>query len=749
MDFLNLFSVINDTALETINISITASWIVLIVLLLRMLMMRMPSWCRLLLWSFVGIRLAVPISVESILSLIPSKEIFTPQMVYSNKFSVDSGIDVIDSTVNSHMASHYYEGVTVPSGLKINILGVFSALWVIGIIILLLYFVFSSLKFKFELRTATKVFDNVYKSELVDSPFVFGFLKLRIYLPYNVDEKDSEYILMHERMHIKRGDHLLKALTFILLSFYWFNPILWVAFKYFCRDIEAACDEKAIKPLSKDERKEYSKTLLRFGVQNEYFYAGPVLFGEHDIKSRIRRVMSYKKPSFTVIIIAAVICLVTAVCLLTDPLSDTKKTVDVSETLDSAISSAILENEKGKYFGDGYPCEAHVVLATTEDGPIHDGEIEYTTVEVFIIAKYAQYSIDNGTLIEESGMVSPLALVFESDGNENYALLEYWEPGMGSDYHKSLQERFPKGVDFSTDNFYEHLRSVCEEKARTHVGLSLTGYDKVYTLSVESTTLSGVFLPKLSINTNDGTFTFVYDLLSSYLPAGTFEIQNGKLIADTLDGMYRYVFNVVNDNELRFNEKESDKIKVTNEDLSYEIAHGSSFLIGNPQRTDSGEFTTTAIIAGEHTVGKADPIPPYAEEFSDYTLTLSVSGDEGIRQLTDENFRQTCGYSVYTYSLHNVYISVGDNKLPLNDGIQKGIVGIDGLIAKAKRDAEKGRIKSRLYKDGGSVLYEYEDYSILKMNKITNSGESVIKDVFIGPAGLSINDLSDFYTEFQ
>ncbi len=751
MDFSLILTSLADAALEALNVSTTACWISLIIMLLRLLMKKAPSYGKMLLWGILGLRLAFPFSVESVLSLIPSKETFSREMVYSNKFSVDTGIEIIDNGVNSALGGAYYEGVTVPSGLKANVLGIFAVMWVIGIVLLLIYYLASVLRLKRKLRTSTLISENVYQSELVDSPFVFGFFRPHIYLPYNVDADDAEYIIMHEKMHIKRCDHLVKSLSFILITFYWFNPLLWICYKMFCRDIEEACDEKAVKSLSLEQKREYSKTLLKYGSHITASNVSPVAFGEFDVKSRIKRIMNYKKPSFWVVIISVLVCVVTALCVLTDPVSKNNDyRVNVDEKLDAAISTAIIENERGKYYGNGYPCEAHVVLANEVGSPVHGDGIEFNTFEVFIIAKYAQYAIENGTLIEESGMVSPLALVFEIDENDDYVLLEYWEPGMGSDYHKSLDKRFPSGVDFSTADYDEYLRTACEEKARGHFGISPSGYDKTFTLSVDYVTLSSAFLPKLSINEEEKAFVFVYDLLSSYLPTGTFEISDGKLTATTYDGKFRFVFDVINNKELRFNESESDTLKVTNKDLSYEIDNGDSFLLGVPKDVNSKEFTTTVVVVGEDITNKPDPIPPYSDDFSDYTLTISKSGDKGIRRLTDEAFRQNNGYSVFTYSLENVYITVGDNKIALGDGIKNGVVGVSGLIEKSVQDSKNGKVKALGYKDGGSTLYVYEDYSIIKLNKLTGTDKStdkIIKDVFIGPADMSLNDLTDFYTE--
>ena len=739
MDYSSVFLTLNDIFIRVFNLSLSATFIIYIIFLLRAAFAESPKWWRCLLWLIAGVRLAFPFSIESILSLNPNRYTIDPETIYSNKLVIDSGFESVDTTVNEYMASNYYEGVTVPSNFKLNIISVLSIIWLIGILVFLSYYFINYIRYKSKLKTATLLFDNVFQSEFVTSPFVFGIIRPKIYIPYGLDDDSLRYVLAHEKSHIRRCDHLIKQAAFIILSCYWFNPFIWIAFRFLSIDIELACDEKVVKNLSEDEKSEYSKTLLNLSVNKKWLKVCPVPFSEIDIKNRVRGIMNYKKPKFWIVVISVIGLILCSIALLTDPIEKKDKSISVSEELNEIITQTIVENENNKYSGD-FGCAAHVILGAEKDGPVDSDKIEYTTIEVFVMARYSEFGIKNGTLIETGGMISPLALVFEVDENENYTLLEYWEPGMGSDYIKSLEKRFPRKIDYMTDEYNEQLRVECESKAYEHFGVSSTGYDEVYTLSTEQTTLSSSFLPKLSINNKNKTFMFMYDLLSSYLSTGTYEIIDDELIANTSDGKFKYVFDVINKKELRFNAKKSVFLPVINKDLSYEIKHGDSFIIGKPKNDGNLEYTTTVQIVGEEPTDKVNNIPSFTEDIYDYTLSVIESSEDIIWQISGEEFRQENGYSVFAYSVDKVYIEVGEISVSLDDAIDNKNISVDALIDKARYDTKDGKVKAITYKDGGSTLYVYDDYSIIKLNRITGGR----KDVFIGPVDMSINDLTDF-----
>ncbi len=300
--------------LALVNISITAGWIVLAVILLRLLFRKAPKWLSCVLWGIVALRLVFPFSIESVFSLIPSTQTIDPTLPYLNEFTINSGIGPIDNAVNTQYADF------VPSAERtVDVTIILACVWLAGIAVMLIYAFASWAKLRYSLRTAIKKEGNIYQSEFVKSPFVLGFIRPKIYIPYNIDEDDLPLVIAHEQAHIKRLDHLIKPFGYLLLSIHWFNPLLWAAYVLLCRDIESACDEKVVKNLTSEQRKSYSTALLNASISRKSVAACPLAFGETGVKERIKGVMNYKKPAFWIVIAAIAVCVVAAVCFLTNP----------------------------------------------------------------------------------------------------------------------------------------------------------------------------------------------------------------------------------------------------------------------------------------------------------------------------------------------------------------------------------------------------------------------------------------------
>ena len=301
-----------------LNMSITAGWIVLALVLLRPLIKKLPKWVGCTLWALVGVRLVLPFSFESVLSLIPSVETIPPDIAMQRNPAVHTGISLLNYAVNPVISQSFApktDTLTSINPLQVVEL-VMANVWILGIVAMLLYAIISFVLLKRKLRTATKLENRVFESETVQTPFILG---RTIYLPYNLTEEEREYCLLHERAHLKRGDHLIKPFAFVLLSVYWFNPLVWVAFVLLCRDIELACDEKVVKELGDTERREYSLALVKNSVERKRIAACPLAFGEVGVKERVKKVMNYKKPAFWVVVAAIALSIVLTVCLLTNP----------------------------------------------------------------------------------------------------------------------------------------------------------------------------------------------------------------------------------------------------------------------------------------------------------------------------------------------------------------------------------------------------------------------------------------------
>ena len=308
-----------DLFFKIVNMSISACYVVLAVLLLRILLKKAPRWITVALWGIVAIRLICPFSLESALSLIPSAETVSPDIMLDPTPNINSGIPLVNDLVNPIIFTSFApDPATSVNPLQLWI-PTFALFWIVGVIALLSYIAISYVRLRRRIGTAVLIRKNIYQSENVASPFVLGIIDPKIYLPFNMNESDMKHVVAHEQAHIRRKDHLWKPLGFLILVVHWFNPMVWLGYVLLCRDIELACDEKVIKELDRDARADYSQALLACSVNRRMISACPLAFGEVGVKDRVRSVLSYKKPAFWIIIVAVVSCVAVAVCFLTDP----------------------------------------------------------------------------------------------------------------------------------------------------------------------------------------------------------------------------------------------------------------------------------------------------------------------------------------------------------------------------------------------------------------------------------------------
>ena len=310
--------------LKLLNLSISASWLVLAVLALRLVSKRSPKWMNVLLWGIVALRLMLPFSIESALSLIPSAETVSPAVVqFDPAPTITSGVSVIDNAVNPALSEHFAAAPTA----SVNPLYVWTEIagwvWLIGLGAMLLYAFVSYLRLRRRVSVSLPIQDNIYLCDAISSPFILGVVKPRIYLPSGLDEVQRQNVLSHERAHLTRRDHWWKPLGFALLAVYWFNPMLWLAYALLCRDIELACDEQVIRTMDESAVKTYSTVLLACSMPRKAVITCPLAFGEVGVKERVKNALHYKKPAFWVVAASVAVCVVVAVCFLTNPPTDT------------------------------------------------------------------------------------------------------------------------------------------------------------------------------------------------------------------------------------------------------------------------------------------------------------------------------------------------------------------------------------------------------------------------------------------
>ena len=310
--------------LKLLNLSISASWLVLAVLVLRLISKRSPKWVNVLLWGIVALRLVLPFSIESALSLIPSAETVSPAAVqFDPAPTITSGVSVIDNAVNPSLSEHF---AAVPTA-SVNPLYVWAYLagwvWLIGLGAMLLYALVSYLRLRRRVSVSLPIRDRIYLCDAISSPFILGVVKPHIYLPSGLDEVQRRNVLAHEQAHLARRDHWWKPLGFALLAVYWFNPVLWLAYTLLCRDIELACDERVIRTMDESAVKTYSTVLLACSMPRKAVITCPLAFGEVGVKERVRNALHYKKPAFWVVAASVAVCVIVAVCFLTNPPTDT------------------------------------------------------------------------------------------------------------------------------------------------------------------------------------------------------------------------------------------------------------------------------------------------------------------------------------------------------------------------------------------------------------------------------------------
>lgn len=613
-----------DFFLDLVNISITASYIILAVVLLRLAFKKIPKKFICLLWGIAAIRLVFPFSIESALSLIPSAETIPENIAMQTVPSISSGIDVVNGTLNPIIADTF----TPNPGDSVNPLQVITAIgsyiWITGLAVMVLYGFISCLRVKKSVRTAVLLENNVWQSESVVSPFILGIFKPKIYIPFNMDDETRSYVIAHENAHLRRRDHLIKPLGFLILAVYWFNPLVWIAYILLCRDIEAACDEKVVASMDGETRKEYASALLECAVNRRRIAACPLAFGEVSVKNRIRNVMNYKKPAFWIIIIAVVACIAASVCFLTNPetneyydpgyrlvitvegdeiseakslkaeignkvtlsngtkmkitlvdlqrdeievkhsgtplnnnlVSDIEKgsfvlnlnsslqfTTDNGETivvyyvkmqsLDDAITAAIMEHNSGSYKKGTYACSFHEILQTETGTDSENNE----TVTAYLNAAYGEYELKNGIVESVSGGSGPIALTFRVEATE-YELVEYWEAEDGRNYADSIREKFPSFIAESVIKDPYSVSEQCKAKAEAYFEEKISLFEnKVYSGNAYTTSedveilLDGIWLEENNSAVNFSLKNNSAETVTTGRPFWIYRYENGEWVS--------------------------------------------------------------------------------------------------------------------------------------------------------------------------------------------------------------------------
>ena len=430
--------------LEILNMSITSSYVILFIIGIRFLLKKVPKIYSYLLWSVVLLRLTIPFSIQSIFSLIRINTKSIPKdIMYTELPQINSGIKVIDSIVNNSLPAP----VLVASANPMQIwIAIGQSIWILGLIILMIYSIVTTIKLSRKLKSATHISNNIYGNSIIKTPFVFGLVNPKIYLPKDLSEIENGYIIKHEQTHIERKDHIIKFIAFLVVSIHWFNPLVWLSFFLMTGDMELSCDEKVIQELGSGIKKDYSNSLLSLSTGRRIIGGSPIAFGENNTKGRIKNVLNYKKPEFWVSIVTIILIVAVGIGLISNPKEGITNNIESMKVKDYAVEfvdSIIKGYENQDGLGGGFKIiESKIIsldrVSSFDDilsGPVELWSIEYRLkpedMSKVMIAGGME-EID-GWLTENGSMGKPLlAFTYEGDVTKYLGPVYTAELGMTS-----------------------------------------------------------------------------------------------------------------------------------------------------------------------------------------------------------------------------------------------------------------------------------------------------------------------------
>jgi beta-lactamase regulating signal transducer with metallopeptidase domain len=316
--------------IKIMQMSLTAGYVILAVLFVRLLLKKAPKIFSYLLWAFVLFRLLCPVSLESPFSIVPTASdtaatsVFNTQLqdqrVLSDTKEGTEGYLAIPSNLiinANNKPSTAIAADAFKSGIEsVSMIDLLTIIWLAGIMILFVRAFYHYIRLKNKLSESTIVKNNVYRTDRIRTPFVLGLIQPKIYIPSDISDREMAYILLHEQKHLKRFDHYVKLIAYVALILHWFNPLVWLAYAQMVKDMEMSCDESVMKQSKEDIRAEYSQSLLTLSAKQSGIFPS-MAFGDSNVKSRIKNIMNYKKPGFWLITIAVIALIITGICLIT------------------------------------------------------------------------------------------------------------------------------------------------------------------------------------------------------------------------------------------------------------------------------------------------------------------------------------------------------------------------------------------------------------------------------------------------
>ncbi len=716
--------------LDALNAAVTAGWAVLVILVLRVFLRRAPRWIHCALWGVVALQLLLPFEIPSPVSLVPSAEPIGWEYADSGDtiLTVDSGIGAVDNILNPAAAeapiSTNHSNTSQPYTYL-------PYVWLAGAALLLLYAAVQYLRLRRRMATAVRMEGNVYQSEWTASPFILGLFRPRIYLPYGLTEEEQAFILAHEQAHIRRRDPLTKLLAFVLVSVYWFQPLLWVAYILLCRDMELACDQRAIRDMELTRRQAYSETLLRRSTKRFGAAACPLAFGEVGVKARIRRVMHYKKPAFWAVLAGVAAVAVAAVCLLTAPgryrinrsaAAFATQDIQGRKTLTSSVTNEYLRTCAVEVFGMEKKESKTTVYAQvmtcdyTLEGVLPSKQAGYTELAVLTLLPTEHIQDDSATkgwVVTESG---------------------YWTPtGGGAVFANEILKKVPRRLQkkaYCDEKTRQKLQAECDRQAQEQVLRSLTSGEVVSTDPADSTA-AGTTAPT---DRSDTSLTPTIGLL--YFDA--------TVLSHDADGTL-----YVQPTQAQKRQQMGARVTIRRFRQAVDVAGlqpGDSVRIAYmggryPELHDPMEFDEVYDLKRLTTTGVTHSVD------GRYRLSVRVAKQMKREHINTDTEEQAWGYNVYTYGLEEPMLWYGDSGLSLGDDVRRnGAKRLAALLAQAEQDAETGTCSAIHYKDGGTVEYRYPDFSLIKLHRIHNGDEMQHRsDVYITAPDIRYSQLPDSF----
>lgn len=425
---------LEEAFIAIMNMSITASYVAIAVIIARLLLKKAPKMFSYALWSLVLFRLVFPFSFStgfSLLGLIRPAKIGTPFTQYIPQDigrmvtpTVDTGLDSVNAVFNASLPAATPFASVNPMQIWI-VLG--SVIWLIGVALLLIYAVISYLSLKKKIDLATLVSDNIYETDLIRSPFVCGLVRPKVYLPLSLTEDERKYILFHEQIHIRRHDYLAKPVAFLALALHWFNPLMWLSFSLMTKDMEMSCDERVMQKRVGDEKTSYSSSLLALATHKKMPSPSPLAFGESNVKARIKNVLNYKRPAFGIIIASVIVVIILAVALISNPLSSFNKEIVAGKDSRDVYDTESLLKNKTLYIGDNSKVVAIIDALPLPKGVARNA-IELATSDTPYGVTINYNLEDDSALISEEQFLKNSVLLFALiDNVQEVTHLGHWQ----------------------------------------------------------------------------------------------------------------------------------------------------------------------------------------------------------------------------------------------------------------------------------------------------------------------------------